>query len=109
MSDDYDPLAHLPDPDKRFRVFANIQGSDIRIEVIDAVRKTGVGMDVNCPTSPTLVKRGGGGLHPPGGLLRRAAVRHLHDQPHLRCLHSGGGGCRGGHPGTGHPRGWRPW
>ena len=55
MSDDYDPLAHLPDPDKRFRVFANIQGSDIRIEVIDAVRKTGVGMDVNCPTSPTLV------------------------------------------------------
>ena len=55
MSDDYDPLEHLPDPDKRFRVFAYIQGSDIRIEVIDAVRKTGVGMDVNCPTSPTFV------------------------------------------------------
>ena len=55
MSDDYDPLEHLPDLNTRFQVFAYIQGSDIRIEVIDAVRKTGVGMDVNCPTAPTLV------------------------------------------------------
>ena len=45
MSDDYDPLEHLPDPNTRFQVFASIQGPDIRIEIIDSVNKTGVGMD----------------------------------------------------------------
>jgi len=46
LSDDTHPLDHLPDPDKRFKVFAFTRGTEAYIELIDETRKTGVVMDL---------------------------------------------------------------
>jgi hypothetical protein len=43
---DYNPLDHLPDPEKRFKVLAYTRGAEIYIEIVDVVRKTGVVMDL---------------------------------------------------------------
>ena len=44
MSDDYDPLDHLPDPEKRFQVLAYTRGVELYVEVMDATTKQGVAM-----------------------------------------------------------------
>ena len=44
MGDDYNPLDHLPDPAKRFKVLAYTRGPEIYIEIMDDVTKTGVVM-----------------------------------------------------------------
>jgi hypothetical protein len=41
-----DPLAHLPDPDKRYQVFAVIRGGVLFVEVADVETKTGFVLDV---------------------------------------------------------------
>jgi hypothetical protein len=43
---DYNPIDHLPDPEKRFKVLAYTRGAEIYIEIIDDMRKTGVVMDL---------------------------------------------------------------
>ena len=45
MSDPYDPLDHLPDPAKRFKVLGYTRGVELYIEVMDDVTKQGVVMD----------------------------------------------------------------
>ena len=35
VSGDYDPLAHVPDPNDRFQVFAYTRGAEIFVEIYD--------------------------------------------------------------------------
>ena len=42
----YDPLAKLPDPDKRYQVFGFLRGEAVFIQVLDAEAKTGFVLDV---------------------------------------------------------------
>jgi hypothetical protein len=46
MPDPLGPLAHVPDPNERFQVFGFVHGELPVIEVIDAVSRTGVVMDL---------------------------------------------------------------
>jgi hypothetical protein len=43
---DHDPLDHLPDPAKRYKVLAFTRGAEVYVEILDDVTQTGVVMDL---------------------------------------------------------------
>ena len=44
MSADSGPLAHVPDPNDRFQVFAYMHGAEIYVEIVD--KQTGSGLEI---------------------------------------------------------------